>query len=151
MKMGLAKKGAEKMPLTMEFDIKAGDFVLAGEASSKIKDTLKKLGVKPEILKKVAIVSYEAEMNIVIHSVGGVLKAIISKDKIEIIAEDRGPGIENIELAMMEGYSTAPEEIRNLGFGAGMGLPNMKKYSDYFEIESQKGSGTRVYMVVLNK
>ena len=137
MKMGLAKKGAKKMPLTMEFDIKAGDFVLAGEASSKIKDTLKKLGVKPEVLKKVAIVSYEAEMNIVIHSVGGVLKAIISKDKIEIIAEDRGPGIENIELAMMEGYSTAPEEIRNLGFGAGMGLPNMKKYSDYFEIESQ--------------
>lgn len=151
MKMGWEKKGAEKMLLSMEFDIKAGDFVLAGEASSKIKDALKKLGVKPEILKKVAIISYEAEMNIVIHSVGGVLKAIISKDKIEIIAEDRGPGIENIELAMMEGYSTAPEEIRNLGFGAGMGLPNMKKYSDHFEIESQKGTGTRVYMVVFNK
>jgi len=126
-------------------------FILAGEASSKIKETLKKLGVKPEILKKVAIVSYEAEMNIVIHSIGGILKAVISKDKIEIVAQDDGPGIEDIELAMKEGYSTAPEEIRNLGFGAGMGLPNMKKYSDYFEIESQKGKGTRVYMVIYNK
>lgn len=77
-------------------------------------------------------------MNIVIHSIGGILKAVISKDKIEIVAQDDGPGIEDIELAMKEGYSTAPEEIRNLGFGAGMGLPNMKKYSDYFEIESTK-------------
>lgn len=90
-------------------------------------------------------------MNIVIHSIGGILKAVISKDKIEIVAQDDGPGIEDIELAMKEGYSTAPEEIRNLGFGAGMGLPNMKKYSDYFEIESQKGKGTRVYMVIYNK
>lgn len=139
------------MLLSLEFDIKSGDFVLAGEASSKIKDTLKKLGIKPDILKRVAIISYEAEMNIVIHSVGGVLKAIISKDKIEIVAEDNGPGIENVELAMVEGYSTAPEEIRNLGFGAGMGLPNMKKYSDHFEIFSEKGKGTRVYMVVYNK
>lgn len=140
-----------KMLLELEFEIEPGNFILAGEASSKIKETLKKLGVKPEILKKVAIVSYEAEMNIVIHSIGGILKAIISKDKIEIIAQDSGPGIENIELAMKEGYSTAPEEIRNLGFGAGMGLPNMKKYSDYFEIDSQKGKGTKVYMIIYNK
>lgn len=138
------------MLISLDFNIKAGDFVLAGEASSKIKDTLKRLGIKPEILKKVSIISYEAEMNIVIHSVGGILKANISKDKIELIAEDFGPGIENLELAMTEGYSTAPEEIRNLGFGAGMGLPNMKKYSDVFDIISEKGKGTRVYMAVYN-
>ncbi|MEZ0536114.1 ATP-binding protein [Caldicellulosiruptoraceae bacterium PP1] len=137
------------MELVLEYDVKAGDFFSAGEASSKIKDTLKKLGFNPEIIKKVAIITYEAEMNIVIHSVGGKIIAKISKEQVEITARDYGPGILDLELAMTEGYSTAPEDIRNLGFGAGMGLPNMKKYSDYFNITSS--DHTIVKMIVLNE
>jgi len=137
------------MSITLEFDIIAGDFIKAGEASSKIKDTLKKLGYSSEIVKRIAIISYEAEMNIVIHSFGGQIKVLISIESIEIIAQDNGPGISDIELAMQEGYSTAPEDVRNLGFGAGMGLPNMKRYSDIFEINSNN-FGTKVRMVVFN-
>jgi Histidine kinase-, DNA gyrase B-, and HSP90-like ATPase. len=109
---------------------------------------LKLLGVDPDTVRKVAISLYEGEINMVIHSYGGTIEVIITPEEIEMILKDRGPGIEDIELAMQAGYSTAPDNIRNLGFGAGMGLPNMKKYSDEFHIESTVGVGTTVRMRV---
>lgn len=133
-------------PYILDFDIKARDFETAGEASSKIRKILKQLSINPLAVKRASIAAYEAEMNIVIHSYGGHMKAEIFPDRIHIIAEDIGPGIDNIELAMKEGYSTAPEEIREMGFGAGMGLPNMKKNTDYLDIKSDKASGTTIVM-----
>ncbi|HPU64018.1 MAG TPA: anti-sigma regulatory factor, partial [Mobilitalea sp.] len=130
------------------FDVNGEDFSLAGEASSSVKKVLKQLGVSPEVTRRVAIAMYEGEINMVIHSYGGIIEVIISPEEIEMILTDRGPGIEDIELAMQAGYSTAPDNIRNLGFGAGMGLPNMKKYSDEFNIESTVGVGTTVRMKV---
>jgi len=124
------------------------DFSVAGEVSSTVKKTLRQLGICPEILRKVAIAMYEGEINMVIHAHGGVIDVEISPEKIRFILDDNGPGIENIDLAMTEGYSTASDSIRTLGFGAGMGLPNMKKYTDEFYITSEVGRGTRVEMVV---
>ncbi len=106
------------------------------------------MGVKPEIVRKVAIAMYEGEINMVIHANGGSIDVIISPTEISMILEDKGPGIEDIEKAMQAGYSTAPDNIRSLGFGAGMGLPNMKKYSDEMQIESEIGTGTKVTMKV---
>jgi len=123
--------------VVLEFEIERDDFAKAGRASSNIKKMLRQLSIDPEIIRRVAIVTYEAEMNMVIHSLGGTIKAVIGTDYIEIIAIDKGPGIDDIELAMQEGYSTAPERIRELGFGAGMGLPNMKNNSDEFHIHSE--------------
>lgn len=134
--------------IVLKYDVDPNDFTRAGEASSNVKKKLKLLGVDPDIVRKVAISLYEGEINMVIHSYGGTIEVIISTDEIEMILKDRGPGIENIELAMQAGYSTAPDNIRNLGFGAGMGLPNMKKYSDEFNIESTVGVGTTVRMRV---
>lgn len=136
-------------PYTLDFDIKARDFETAGEASSKIRKILKQLSINPLSVKRASIAAYEAEMNIVIHSYGGHMKVEIFPDRIRIIAKDIGPGIDNIELAMKEGYSTAPEEIREMGFGAGMGLPNMKKNTDYMDIKSDKTSGTSIVMEIL--
>ncbi|MDF2906779.1 MAG: putative anti-sigma regulatory factor, serine/threonine protein kinase [Herbinix sp.] len=130
------------------FDVPANDFTRAGEASSNLKSSLKKMGVSPEIVRKVAIAMYEGEINMVIHATGGKIDVTISPEEIEMILKDQGPGIADIELAMQAGYSTAPDNIRNLGFGAGMGLPNMKKYSDEFNIESTIGVGTIVTMKV---
>lgn len=132
----------------LHYEIIKGDFIKAGEASSSIKRAFLQLGIKNEIIKRVCISCYEAEMNIVIHSLGGFLELYIYSDRVKIIAEDRGPGIENIALAMKEGYSTASEKIREMGFGAGMGLPNMKKSSDVFDIESKEGFHTRVIMII---
>lgn len=106
------------------------------------------MGVDPDIVRKVAISLYEGEINMVIHSYGGTIEVIISQDKIEMILEDRGPGIKDIELAMRAGYSTAPDNIRSLGFGAGMGLPNIKKNTDDLKIESKVGVGTTLRMIV---
>jgi len=128
------------------YEIKSRDFMSAGDASAYIKSVLKKLGLDHEIIRRVAVAAYEAELNIAIHSVGGVLTVEITPDYIDIIGEDRGPGIEDIALAMQEGFSTAPEEIREMGFGAGMGLPNMKKCSDEFRIHSELGKGTKIFM-----
>jgi anti-sigma regulatory factor (Ser/Thr protein kinase) len=132
----------------MSYEVPANDFTRAGEASSSLKSSLKKMGVSPEIVRKVAIAMYEGEINMVIHATGGKIDVTISPEEIEMILKDQGPGIVDIELAMQAGYSTAPDNIRNLGFGAGMGLPNMKKYSDEFHIVSTIGIGTTVTMKV---
>ena len=134
--------------INLQYTVSADDFTRAGEASSNVKAKLKKMGIAPEAVRKVAIAMYEGEINMVIHAEGGTIDVIISSERIEMILRDKGPGIENIALAMQEGYSTAPDNIRSLGFGAGMGLPNMKKYSDTFHIDTELGVGTTVCMTV---
>jgi len=128
------------------FQIEKGDFVGAGEASSSIKKILRQVGAETSLIRRVAIATYEAEMNIVIHSDGGSISVLIDPKCVMVLVKDNGPGIENIELAMKEGYSTATDRIREMGFGAGMGLPNMKKCSDEFSIESKVGEGTTIMM-----
>lgn len=128
--------------------IHANDFTLAGEASSNVKKILSQLGIKPEIIKKTAISMYEGEINAVIHAGGGVAEVEIYKEKIIIKIIDKGPGIPDIELAMKEGYTTATDTIRELGFGAGMGLPNMKRYADELKVDSKVGEGTEVTIIV---
>jgi anti-sigma regulatory factor (Ser/Thr protein kinase) len=125
------------------FPVAAGDYASAGEASAKIKSILKMIGLDPALLRRVTIAAYEGELNMIIHSHGGMMSLEISPDSIRVRCDDIGPGIEDIELAMQEGYSTAPASIRMMGFGAGMGLSNMKKNSDKFDIESDK-NGTRI-------
>lgn len=122
--------------IKLVYEIDKQDFVKAGQASSEIKKVLKQLGVASEITRKVAIATYEAEMNIVIHSFGGYIEVAIDESGIKIKAKDRGPGIKDIELAMQEGYTTASDKVRELGFGAGMGLPNIKRCADEFQIKS---------------
>ena len=134
--------------LVFTYEIPGDDFTRAGEASSAVKNKLKMLGVDNSAIRKVAIAMYEGEINMVIHANGGTLTVTISDEEIVMVLADKGPGIPNIEKAMQEGYSTAPEEVRALGFGAGMGLPNMKKYSDDFHIDSEVGVGTTVTMKV---
>ena len=134
--------------MSMRFDILGGNLDSAGEASSTIKSKLKQLGIGYSTVRRVSIASYETEMNIVLHADRGTLSVYVAKDHIKIIAEDEGPGIKNVELAMQEGYSTATDKIREMGFGAGMGLPNMKKCSDQFEIHSDIGKGTKVKIVI---
>lgn len=128
-----------------EFNVEAGDFASAGEASASIKQKLKKIGIDQSIVRRIAIVCYEAELNMIIHSLGGVMILTLDPQKIVIECNDVGPGISNIDLAMQEGYSTAPESIRMMGFGAGMGLPNISKNSDSLTIDSDQ-TGTRIKM-----
>lgn len=135
------------LALKESFLIKDGDFITAGEASGKMKKILKQIGIEGSLVRKICIAAYEAELNIVIHSLGGTLQIEISPVDMRIIAKDIGPGIENIELAMQEGFSTAPESVRQLGFGAGMGLPNMKRCADDFMITSEIGQGTEITMI----
>jgi len=137
-------------PLVLTYEIPDNNFTRAGEASGDVKKKLKKMGFPSEIIRKVAIALYEGEINMVIHANGGDITINVYPEKIEMTLADVGPGIANIELAMKAGYSTAPDHVRDLGFGAGMGLPNMKKYSDEFSIESTVGVGTTVRMTVLN-
>ncbi|WP_349946787.1 ATP-binding protein [Lacrimispora sp. BS-2] len=134
--------------ITFHYRISPDDFTRAGEASSDVKSKLKKMGVTPEAVRKVAIAMYEGEINMVIHAHGGEITVNITPDRIEMILADVGPGIPDIGLAMQAGYSTAPDAVRSLGFGAGMGLPNMKKYSDEMEIDTVIGKGTTICMVV---
>ena len=134
--------------ITMLYEVPANDFTRAGEASSNLKSKLKIMGVNPEIVRKVAIAMYEGEINMVIHALGGTITVIISPEEIDMILKDQGPGIKDIEMAMQAGYSTAPDTVRSLGFGAGMGLPNMKKNTDELVIESILGVGTTVTMKV---
>ena len=124
------------------------DFTRAGEASADLKSRLKKLGLPPTAIRKVSIALYEGEINLAIHAHGGDADVEISDDEVRMTLSDDGPGIPDISLAMSEGWSTAPDEVRSLGFGAGMGLPNMKKYSDEFDIQSAVGVGTTVKMAV---
>lgn len=134
--------------IVLTYDISADDFTRAGEASSDVKRKLKQMGVGPDAIRKVAIAMYEGEINMVIHAKGGVITVEITPEKIKMILADVGPGIPDVKLAMQAGYSTAPDEIRSLGFGAGMGLPNMKKYSDSMDIDTRIGEGTTITMVV---
>lgn len=134
--------------INLTYDVPGDDFTRAGEASSDVKGVLKKLGLSPQVVRKVAIAMYEGEINMVIHGGGGQITVEVTPDAVTMRMADHGPGIRDISLAMQEGWSTAPEEVRNLGFGAGMGLPNMKKYSDEMEIISAPGEGTTVNMTV---
>ncbi|MGE4483755.1 MAG: ATP-binding protein [Oscillospiraceae bacterium] len=135
-------------PLTLQFTVSADDFSHAGEASGIVKKTLKDLGFSPVVVRRVAIAMYEAEINMVIHANGGKITAYITPEEITVEFADVGPGIPNIDLAMQEGYSTASETVRDLGFGAGMGLPNIKKYTDSLDIKTTLGVGTTVTMKV---
>lgn len=132
--------------LTFNYTISGDDFTRAGEASSNVKSKLKMMGVDNNVIRKVAIAMYEGEINMVIHANGGTITVDISDDNIRVVLKDQGPGIADIDKAMEQGYSTAPAEVRALGFGAGMGLPNMKKYSDNMMIESTVNVGTTVTM-----
>ncbi len=134
--------------LNLHYDVNGNDFTCAGEASGKIKKALKELGFPTGIIRNVAIAVYEAEINMVIHGGGGVIDVEITPECISIVLTDQGPGIPDIDLAMKEGYSTAPENVRQLGFGAGMGLPNIKKYTDEMIIESEVGKGTTIKLKV---
>jgi serine/threonine-protein kinase RsbT len=132
----------------LEYHVVGRDFQAAGGAAAKIKRTLRQIGIDAETARRVGIVAYEAEMNIVIHAYRGTVGIDILPERVNIYADDEGPGISDIALAMQVGYSTAPEDIREMGFGAGLGLPNMKRYSDELEVESQVGSGTSIRAVI---
>ena len=134
--------------LVFHFDVDGENFTSAGQASTAVKRNLRQLGLPPEIIRRVSIAMYEGEINMVIHANGGEADVIVREDCIEIILADQGPGIKDIDMAMQEGYSTAPDNIRSLGFGAGMGLPNMKRYTDSMKIETELGVGTTITMKV---
>ena len=135
-------------PLVFRYDVDGGNFTSAGQASVQVKKNLRQLGIDPETIRRVSIAMYEGEINMVIHAGGGEAEVIVSDSSITIILKDTGPGIANIEQAMQEGFSTAPDNIRSLGFGAGMVLPNMKRYTDRMEIDSAVGVGTTITMAV---
>ena len=141
-------KDENDVAMKLKYDVVSDDFSRAGEASSKIKKVLKQLAIDASAIRRVAIATYEAEINLVIHSFGGTIEVYIKSNCIEIYVEDRGPGIADIDLAMTKGYSTASVAVREMGFGAGMGLPNMEKVSDQFVIESEVGIGTNIKMIV---
>ena len=134
--------------LTFRYDVDGENFTSAGQASVQVKKNLRQLGFDPETIRRVSIAMYEGEINMVIHAGGGTAEVTVADGCIEIILSDTGPGIANIEQAMQEGFSTAPDNIRSLGFGAGMGLPNMKRYTDYMHIDSVVGEGTTITMKV---
>ncbi|MBQ4592219.1 MAG: ATP-binding protein [Clostridia bacterium] len=138
--------------LNFHFNVDGENFSSAGEASVVVKKKLRQLGFPPDIIRRVSIAMYEGEINMVIHANGGDADVTVDDDYITIVLKDTGPGIPDVSLAMQEGYSTARESIRALGFGAGMGLPNMKKYTDSMEIDTTVGVGTTITMkIALNK
>jgi len=132
----------------LHYNVDADDFTVAGEASGAVKKVLKQLGFSPEVIRRVAVAMYECEINMVIHANGGHIDVEITPEKIRMIHTDEGPGIKDIDKAMQEGYSTADEKVRELGFGAAMGLPNMKRYTDDMKITTEVGVGTVVDMTV---
>ncbi len=134
--------------LTFSFPVDGTDFTSAGQASVMLKKTLRQIGIAPDTIRRASIAMYEGEINMVIHAGGGVADVEISESCITIILRDQGPGIKDIKQAMQEGFSTASDDVRSLGFGAGMGLPNMKRYSDTMEIESTPGQGTTIKMCI---
>lgn len=137
--------------MKLDYIIDGNNFDMAGEASSSVKKTLAQLGVSPPVIKRVAISMYEAEINAFIHGGGGSAHVDIDSSRIEIIIEDSGTGIPDLDLAMQEGWSTANEQVRKMGFGAGMGLPNIKKNADVLEIETAPGQGTKVKIIIYIK
>ena len=134
--------------LSHRFEIKGGDFSNAGRASTSIKEILQEIGIDSSIIVRAAIASYEAEMNVVMYAHQAVLTLNVTPEKLHLKLEDEGPGIENIDLAMKEGFSTATDEMREMGFGAGMGLPNIKRNADKFEISSIPGKGTSIDITI---
>ena len=130
--------------IRLVYPVEGGDLIEAGEASSKMKLTLKKLGLPQDVIRRASICMYEGEINMVIHADGGQAEVEVDANQIVIRMTDTGPGIPDVEQAMQEGWSTAPDNVRNLGFGAGMGLPNMKRYSDEMTIDTEVGKGTTV-------
>ena len=134
--------------LSFRFDVDGENFTSAGQASVQVKKNLRQLGLDPEIIRRVSIAMYEGEINMVIHAGGGEAEVNIDPDRVEILLIDHGPGIADVEKAMQAGFSTAPDNVRSLGFGAGMGLPNMKKYSDEMYIDTEVGKGSTVRMIV---
>ena len=134
--------------ITFKFNVDGSDFTSAGQASVQVKKNLRQLGLSPEIIRRVSIAMYEGEINMVIHAGGGEAFVTVSENDITILLSDKGPGIKDIDKAMQEGYSTATDNVRSLGFGAGMGLPNMKRYTDFMEIKSTVGEGTDITMRV---
>ena len=134
--------------ICLHYTVPGDDFTRAGEASADLKQRLKKLGIPPGAVRKVSIALYEGEINLAIHAGGGEIDVAVTDESVDMTLTDQGPGIPDIALAMSEGWSTASAEVRDLGFGAGMGLPNMKKYSDEFDIQSAVGVGTTVKMAV---
>lgn len=137
-------------PIELIYDVDGTNFAAAGDASMKLKKELRALAFPRDVVRRASIAMYEGEINMVIHAGGGQAIVQISPEVIDISLIDHGPGIPDIPLAMKEGYSTAPEEVREIGFGAGMGLPNMKKNSDEFQIKSTVGEGTTVRMKIIN-
>ncbi len=135
-------------PIVFKYKVDGEDFSNAGEASAALKKSLKQMGFSPDVIRRVSIAMYEGEINMVIHAEGGEATAEITGDAIRIILADKGPGIKDVDLAMREGYSTAPDEVRNLGFGAGMGLPNIKRYSDDLKIDTVLGVGTTLTITI---
>jgi anti-sigma regulatory factor (Ser/Thr protein kinase) len=131
-----------------EFSVRGGDFANAGAAACRIKELLKDMGLDPQTVRRAAIISYEAEMNVIMYAWEARIALAVSPREVQITVDDRGPGIPDVELAMTEGYSTATAEMRELGFGAGMGLPNIKKNADVFTIDSATGRGTRLDIVI---
>ena len=130
------------------FNVDGSNFTMAGQASVEVKKSLRQHGISPETIRRVSVAMYEGEINMVIHAGGGTADVLVYENFIEIILADEGPGISNLELAMQEGFSTAPDNVRSLGFGAGMGLPNMKRYTDSMDIETALGKGTKITMRV---
>ncbi len=139
---------AGKAVFRREFPVKGGDFSKAGTVACRIKDLLKELGLDAQIIRRAAIACYEAEMNIIMYAWEGLLKLAVSPGRVRITVDDKGPGIPDIGLAMTEGYSTATPEMRELGFGAGMGLPNIKRNADQLRIESEVGRGTHLQITI---
>ncbi|PKP11016.1 MAG: anti-sigma regulatory factor [Bacteroidetes bacterium HGW-Bacteroidetes-4] len=133
--------------MEFNFTVTGGDFISAGHASSEVKKVLQKLNVDPKITRRIVVALYEAEVNIVAHAYSGTIKASIDTEKITLVLDDEGPGIPSIEQAMQEGFSTASEKVREMGFGAGMGLPNMSKNADELNITSDVNKGTRVEII----
>lgn len=138
-----------KKKMKLNFHVDGNNFLLAGEASGQVKKALRQLGISASTIRRIAISMYEAEINMVIHGGGGEISVEITPEKVYVILIDKGPGIPDIELAMQEGYTTASNKVRELGFGAGMGLPNIKRYSDDLTVKSEVGKGTTVEIVVL--
>ena len=138
----------EASGLLLEFPLEHYRFETAGEASSKVKQVVRQLGVDAQTARRISVCAYEAELNAIIHAFGGRMRVRVWPDRTELEVTDEGPGIPDIAAAMREGFSTAPDNIRELGFGAGMGLPNMKRSADEFEIKSSLGQGTWIRMLV---